>query len=569
MALSSNLTVFSDVTDGAPLSPAYLSGKFGVLDDNINEINILAAPSTPQTSTELAAGVTPSRTTYEPGDVRRYGTTGDGVADDAASINSAMKGAERIYFPAGDYLIESTITVPSNRIVTGYGGNSSRILQGAHNIVNMSLSDSTNVLVERLFFDWNDMGTTVSTAVNTGVNSDDGTSVTTMDKNCRVVDCGFDGLVSWAVRFGGGSAASYSRGVWIERNNISNQSDEGVALFRVRHAFIRGNYISSVSREGIKVTSAEDISIIDNYVESEGTLNLQGPLINAGTDVSRIRIANNHCLRGITGIGLEKGCTDTLVTANYCEGQGNEGIVLASTNNTETQNTNVVISGNVIRDVPHPINIVGVNGLWIGSVVVAGNSSEVSNIFADAPGLALTKVERATVVGNRFLRSGLGKDSIAASDVSTLVIQGNLLEQAQEFGLDATAVGELLFTGNAVVGPNQVNVKNYGGVRITSTVSRFIGVGNAVLSLNTTYQSGISTAADYNSIGHNIVIGQTGDAIGFLSSGDSGSQDFFSGQLGVSNAVANSTLGSVVHSIEVFDSAGSSLGFVPAYDAIT
>lgn len=39
MALSSNLTTFSNVTDGAPLSPDYLNGKFGVLDKNINEMN--------------------------------------------------------------------------------------------------------------------------------------------------------------------------------------------------------------------------------------------------------------------------------------------------------------------------------------------------------------------------------------------------------------------------------------------------------------------------------------------------------------------------------------------------
>ena len=37
--LSSNLTSFSDVTENAPLSPAYLNSKLGPLDKNINEIN--------------------------------------------------------------------------------------------------------------------------------------------------------------------------------------------------------------------------------------------------------------------------------------------------------------------------------------------------------------------------------------------------------------------------------------------------------------------------------------------------------------------------------------------------
>ncbi len=39
--------------------------------------------------------------------------------------------------------------------------------------------------------------------------------------------------------------------------------------------------------------------------------------------------------------------------------------------------------------------------------------------------------------------------------------------------------------------------------------------------------------------------------------------------LGVGNSVAGTTLGTVTKSIEVFDAAGASLGFVAVYDAIT
>lgn len=44
----------------------------------------------PRTSAEIAAGVTPTDYSYEPGDVRRYGATGDGTTDDTTAIQAAL-----------------------------------------------------------------------------------------------------------------------------------------------------------------------------------------------------------------------------------------------------------------------------------------------------------------------------------------------------------------------------------------------------------------------------------------------------------------------------------------------
>ena len=110
MALSSNLTVFSDVTDGAPLSPAYLSGKFGVLDKNILEIN---------TTSQAVTGI------FNVKDAT-YGATGDGSTDDGAAIQAAIDAAEAasstigsggvVYFPAGTYCFATGLTVQSNQV---------------------------------------------------------------------------------------------------------------------------------------------------------------------------------------------------------------------------------------------------------------------------------------------------------------------------------------------------------------------------------------------------------------------------------------------------------------------
>lgn len=68
---------------------------------------------TKRTVAEISAGVTPVNYAYPPGDVRRYGATGDGVTDDTAAIQNAINAvgvAGRIFFPIGTFLCAGSLT---------------------------------------------------------------------------------------------------------------------------------------------------------------------------------------------------------------------------------------------------------------------------------------------------------------------------------------------------------------------------------------------------------------------------------------------------------------------------
>ncbi len=78
------------------------------------------SPCYPQTAVELAAGITPTNTSYLPGDIRRYGALVDGSTDDAAANQKALKlsATYPMTVPGGTSIVGTTLTAPSgSRIV--------------------------------------------------------------------------------------------------------------------------------------------------------------------------------------------------------------------------------------------------------------------------------------------------------------------------------------------------------------------------------------------------------------------------------------------------------------------
>ena len=72
----------------------------------------------PVTSVETSVGVTPTNVEYEPGDVRRYGVTGDGVTDDTAAFaNAILVGDQGVrLYGSGTYNLTSKISTNANNL---------------------------------------------------------------------------------------------------------------------------------------------------------------------------------------------------------------------------------------------------------------------------------------------------------------------------------------------------------------------------------------------------------------------------------------------------------------------
>ncbi len=125
-----------------------------------------------RTAAEIAASVTPTNYAYLPGDVRRYGATGNGSTDDSAAIQAAFDviiaaGGGLLEFPAGRYVCNSRLklqnTYTSNIYITLRGaatGNPAvapantygTILVGQTGGILLDLAGGSNITIEDIGF---------------------------------------------------------------------------------------------------------------------------------------------------------------------------------------------------------------------------------------------------------------------------------------------------------------------------------------------------------------------------------------------------------------------------------
>lgn len=106
---------------------------FEVVSGSVSQSSIGSALY-PRTAAEITAGVTPNLYYFPPGDVRRYGATCDGVADDAQEFNAAYLSSRYVDVRFGGQpvvcLIGSQLTMQDSTLTVGAGRTITRIKKG-------------------------------------------------------------------------------------------------------------------------------------------------------------------------------------------------------------------------------------------------------------------------------------------------------------------------------------------------------------------------------------------------------------------------------------------------------
>lgn len=382
-------------------------------------------------------------------DILSYGATPDGSADSSAAVNAALAEAEVagggvIYFPPGTYRCDSRISLSSNVALKGAGVGASVIdtsKQKTNWIANIDWQGPKNLIVEDITFQGNAGRVAyITNAQNVWVNR-----------------CQFSGYHWGALRFGACNSVRITNCDFSDVQNDQDGLNYGVIAFldKCRDFVIDGNICSDV-RQGSGV---------------------------ACIGCSRGHIANNiikfdPVSTTTMGVWLKSACSDLVVSGNYIEEAGAEGVIVVSASESD-DSSGIIISNNRIRNCNYGIAANAWGNYVPKSLQISGNIITVDEGLRQTVGIRLASAADCVVGNNviagamgagiyifgsrpKALRHSVGNNKIAGCDVglrlsalySTFTsnsINGCII------GIEAHSVVGCVFTGNIIA-----NCKRYG-----------------------------------------------------------------------------------------------------------
>ena len=317
---------------------AYTFTLFDSSGNQLNQAQYVATPTAlsansigtllyPQTAAELAANVMPTVISYQPGDPRRYGATGNGIADDTNALTQCFSCNQIVNFPGPSYTFGISANIPysiTNGVINGNGSviqplagysppNSGTM---ANVQANFNFSNCANVTVQNLTF--NGSVYNGASAQNYAILFQ-GTlgGVTT---GCKVLCCTFieyPDPVGACIGFYTGS---------FEHLAYGNRSLQ-----------CHGTVFSQGARCIIDSNIAENPGDTSFVIQGQGSI---------GCSIINNKVYNPSG-NAQNSIGIEEGPSDWVVTGNYVEGLTGAGIYMYN-NVITTSVRGGVIANNII-----------------------------------------------------------------------------------------------------------------------------------------------------------------------------------------------------------------------------
>jgi len=315
----SNLTALSLFTDKAPASPAYFNAKWAEVQANLDTI----AASTGTDFGQVTSGSTTSLPvdrafifrSYDSGgafvNARLY-CHGNTTTDDAANLRSlfSVAAGKTVYFPPGNYRIESTVTISSALKILGPGGQGTMTFYKA-TTDDMFRVSNANVEFHNVGLDCDTTGTSGATS-GWGINVVGGTAVTNFKFLGGAINS-MNSCLNFADDSGGGSVIANCR--IAPFTGVS--AGEGCIVQGNADTGARQRFLSNVNGPGgyISLTSTND-TFISNCAVKRVDLGASA----FGTHVQGCRLGNSNSTMTLDGN-----------TTNFIGNAVSGSVVLAST----------------------------------------------------------------------------------------------------------------------------------------------------------------------------------------------------------------------------------------------
>lgn len=323
--------------------------------------------------------------------VKDYGAVGDGVTNDAVAIQTAITAAGYgggVYFPSGNYRVDSTINVPptngtlSGVCFTGEGKNTT-IKAGVNGLLHLINVTGESAKFTNLTFDANSTDVSNGIYVNITGNS---------DIACTVQECTISGFVSGINAKG--QNHYYENNFFLNNTTHIKFSDDG------RNTSIAGNYMLG-GNTGIALyktsQQAEGTRIINNTILVTGG-NGAGIDITAGLELMILSNIIDQTGNNSVGVYMHPGAGDAVssvkIIGNWiAAGQGSYGVFADGNNSNLYFTNNTFVSNNSLVS------------LYAISLTDTNTYNILSNRFlmtyaSGAVDISTTNAVNATILGN-------------------------------------------------------------------------------------------------------------------------------------------------------------------------
>jgi hypothetical protein len=360
-----------------------------------------------------------------------YGATGDGVTDDSAAIQAAVDAHQSVYFPPGNYLCASIITLRDGSVLRGAGIAATRIIKSANNGASQGVlyanSGSSSAFIDDVYISDMEVDGLVSSLAFSEFRhliSLNGV------KDCVVERVRFSGFRGDGLYIGSGIVGG------DERHNVN---------VTVRDCVFDG--VNSDNRNGITVIDCDGLMIENNTFRNCTKSTMPGPIDiepdgNAFTILRDIVVRGNtiESFGGSTGlavsipVALTTTLNTVLIEGNFIKGATKANalgiyILTAEAISSAIKPMGISIIGNTVDDTGAvamtPFKAVKVRGL------IVENNTFRNGTVAELGDVTSTSVTLmgALIRGNHFNKNGNTQGALQVGTVDTLDISNNLFQE--------------------------------------------------------------------------------------------------------------------------------------------